>query len=51
MIDFFLHLLGICGDNHGHFDLTDILAYISGESSVITNIKYYLRSTWDFIVK
>jgi hypothetical protein len=37
-----LHMLGLCGDNHSHFDLMD--CFFMGSASVaIHSIKYQIR--------
>ena len=40
-MEIFQHLLGACGDNHSHFDLTD-LAVMGGGAMGLYSLKYYL---------
>ena len=39
------HLLGACGDNHSHFDLTD-LALLGGVGTGFYAFRYYVKGTY-----
>jgi hypothetical protein len=41
MIETVQHLLGACGDNHSHFDLTD-LALMGGGAMGLHSLRYYV---------
>ena len=36
------HILGACGDNHAHLDLTDIV-YAGGALGGLYSVKYYIK--------
>ena len=39
-----LHVLGVCGDNHSHFDLIDIIIILGGGSAGLLTIKNYYKT-------
>lgn len=41
MVEAVQHLLGACGDNHSHFDLTDLLYMGSGGMGLYA-LRYYI---------
>jgi hypothetical protein len=41
MIEALQHMIGACGDNHSHIDLTDML-YMGGGAMGIYTLKYYI---------
>jgi hypothetical protein len=40
MVEVFQHMIGACGDNHSHFDLTDML-YMGGGAMGLYTLRYY----------
>ena len=44
-MEFIQHLLGACGDNHSHFDLTD-LALMGGGAMGLYSVKYYIKGIY-----
>lgn len=49
-MDSILHILGVCGDNHSHFDLLDTIMVLGGGSAGIITIKTYYK-TVIYIIK
>jgi|TARA_R110000851_G_scaffold47424_1_gene115008 hypothetical protein len=43
-MDAFLHLLGLCGDTHSHFDLIDLIIILGGGGAGLVTIKLYYRT-------
>ena len=41
-MDSLLHILGVCGDNHSHVDLMDLLFGGALAGGVLATIKYYI---------
>jgi hypothetical protein len=42
-MDIIQHILGICSDNHLHFDLTDYLYNYPAVHEIIYNLQYSIR--------
>lgn len=42
-MDAVLHMIGICGDNHAHLDLIDLLFWSGSSISLIYYIKYNIN--------
>lgn len=45
-----VHIIGLCGDNHSHFDLIDIIFGTTMSGGVILTLKYYW-TTLKFLIK
>lgn len=43
-MDAILHVIGICGDTHSHFDLIDLLFFGGGSVPVFVYLKYKIKS-------
>jgi len=49
-MEVFQHLLGACGDNHSHLDLTDLALMGGGGAMGMYAIRYYALSFY-FLIK
>ena len=45
MVEFVRHLVGACGDNHSHFDLTDLM-YMGGGAMGLYSLRYYTKGCY-----
>ena len=43
-MDAIIHIFGVCGDTHAHFDLLDLLLYGGASVPTIAYIKYKLNT-------
>lgn len=43
-MDSILHVIGICGDNHSHFDLIDLIVVLGGGGAGAVTVKLYYRT-------
>lgn len=43
-MDAILHIIGVCGDTHSHFDLLDIILYGSIASPMVVYVKFRIKN-------